>query len=174
MDTSVCLLRQTHEDALETLSIHDLASACRTFMAISYPGGAESIPDAKRPYFTMTDECNVADFLPPGRLAVGICQDLSKAKGGVPGFEFRLGSAGHPHLKLRVELVNLHEHDVWVYSVDTHDRFALQAVKNLSPQEAETWRALLEKNSALKKQIEAAFADGGLFTPTSILKVDLT
>jgi hypothetical protein len=63
---------------------------------------------------------------------------------------------------------------VWVYSVDTHDRIAAQAARHLRADEAEAWRILVEKNSALKNQIEDAFAAANLLTPKSLLRLDLT
>jgi hypothetical protein len=174
MDTSVCLLRQTQEDVVGTLSIQDLVSACRIFMGLSYPDGPDSIPECRRPYYDMTTASSIADYLPPGAYAVGVCQDLSKLKAGVPGYEFRLGSSFHPHMKLRIQLVPLHEREVWVFSVDTHDRCVIQAIKHLNAEEAEAWRILADKNSTLKKQIEEAFARAGHITPTSLLKIDLT
>jgi hypothetical protein len=174
MDTSVYLLRQNQGDAVETLAIQDLASACRIFMGLSYPDGPDSIPGIKRPYYDMSTDSSIADYLPPGVISVGICQDLSKLKGGIPGYEFRLGSSAHPHLKMRVQLMSFHQREVWVFSVDTHDQVVLQAVKHLSAEHAAAWRILVEKNSVLKHQIEQALARAGHFTPCSLLKLDLT
>jgi len=173
MDTSVCLLRQNQGDAVETLAIKDLASACRIFMGLSYPDGPDSIPDIKRPYYNISTDSSIADYLPPGVFSVGICQDLSKLKGGIPGYEFRLGSSAHPHLKMRVQHMSFHQREVWVFSVDTHDH-VLQAVNSLGAEHAAAWRILVEKNSVLKHQIEQALAVAGHFTPCSLLKLDLT
>jgi hypothetical protein len=159
---------------VETLTIHDLASACRIFLALSYPDGPDSIPDVKRPYYDMTTEGFIADYLPSGAFSVGICQDLSKLKGAIPGYDFRLGSSVHPHLKLRVQRMSFHQREVWVFSVDTHDHFVLQAVKNLSGEHAAAGRVLVEKNSLLKYQIEEALALAGHITPCRLLKLDLT
>lgn len=174
MDTSVYLLRQNQGDAVETLAIQDLASACRIFMGLSYPDGPDSVPDIKRPYYDMTTDSSIADYVPPGAFSVGTCQDLSKLKGGIRGYEFRLGSSAHPHLKLRVQLMIFHQREVWVFSVDTHDHVVLQAVKHLSAEDATAARTLVERNSALKRQIEKALALAGHFTPCSLLKLDLT
>lgn len=173
MDTSVCLLRQDYEGVVEALTVHDLASACRIFMGLSYPEGADSIPESKRPFSNISVDGCIADYLPPGSFSAGICQDLSPIPGGAPAYAFRLGSARHPHLKLRVQLLNFHQRDVWVFSVDTHDRVAIQAIKHLNAEEAEIWRALAESNTGLKQRIEEAFALAGHLTPTSLLKVDL-
>jgi hypothetical protein len=161
-------------DVVDALTIQHLALACRRFMDLAYPDGPDSIPDAKRLYFQMTPDGALADYLPPGAAAAGICQDLAKLKGGVRGYEFRLGSTIHPHLKLRVQLMNFHERDIWVYSVDTHDRFVIQATKHLSAEHAEQWRLMVEKNGALKHEIEEALAQAGFVTPKGLLRLDLT
>jgi hypothetical protein len=126
---------QNQGDAVETLAIQDLASACRIFMGLSYPDGPDSIPDTKRPFYNITADGSIADYLPPGVFSVGICQDLSKLKGGIPGYEFRLGSSAHPHLKMRVQLMSFHQREVWVFSVDTHDH-VLQSVSSLDTEHA--------------------------------------
>jgi hypothetical protein len=143
-------------------------------MELAYPDGPSTIPDNKRPYFEMTPADSIADYLSPAVLAVGICQDLSKLKGGVRGYEFRLGSSIHAHLKLRVQLVTFHQREVWVYSVDTHDRFVAQATRHLCAELQAEWRELVEKNTLLKKEIEDAFALAGHLTPRSLLRLDLT
>ena len=158
----------------EPLTMPDLAGACRCFMELAYPDGSKSIPDNKRPYFEMTAARSIADYLPPAAFAVGICQDLSKLKGGVRGYEFRLGSSIHPHLKLRVQLMSFHQRDVWVYSVDTHDRIVVKATKHLSVEHQAQWRELVDKNGLLKKEIEDALALAGYLTPRSLLRLDLT
>jgi hypothetical protein len=61
---------------------------------------------------------------------------------------------------------------VWVYSVDTHDRF-LQATQHMTAEEAETWKKLVETNRQLKYQIEEALAAAGYLTPVSLLRIDL-
>ncbi|MBI3822952.1 MAG: hypothetical protein HY289_09790 [Planctomycetes bacterium] len=174
MDTSVYLLRPAFEGLqLHTLSTNDFAQACRLFMELAYADAPDLIPENKRPYCDIPSDGSMADYLPPAPLAAGICQDLSKGKSGVPGYEFRLGSSGHAHLKLRIQQMPLHGRDIWVYSVDTHDRF-FQATKHLNPDEGAAWRTMTEKNSRLKHQIEEALALAGFTTPISLLKVDLT
>jgi hypothetical protein len=179
-----CDLGDTHlpgpllpEDMLAlkpALTMADLAFMCRRFMEIAYPAGAATIPANRRPYFEMPGDGAIADYLPPAAFAVGICQDLSKVKGGHRGYEFRLGSAHHPHLKLRVQLIAFHEREVWVYSVDTHDHIVVEASKHLIPEHQAQWRELVEKNSRLKHEIEDALAFAGHLTPRSLLRLDLT
>jgi hypothetical protein len=172
LDTSAYLLRFENGADVETLTVQDLARACRLFMEQAYPDGLDTIPENRRPYAVIPLDGSIADYIPPAPLAAGICQDLSKLKAGVPGYEFRLGSAGHLHLKLRIQQMNLHGRHVWVYSVDTHDRF-LQATQHLSAEEAEAWRNLVETNRALKHKIEDALAQAGFLTPISLLRIDL-
>jgi hypothetical protein len=155
------------------LPIHDLAQACRIFMGLAYPDGIDTVPENRRPYFDISADASVDDFLPPAPLASSICQDLSKLKGGLCGFDFRLGSAKHPHLKLRVQPMDFHERKVWVYSVDTHDRFLLAAPQR-DAEEMRQWRALVEHNRALKHDIEDALALAGFLTPKGMLQIDLT
>jgi hypothetical protein len=98
---------------------------------------------------------------------------LSKRAGGLVGYEFRLGSAQYPHLKLRVQQIELHDQYVWVFSVDTHDGFH-RATQFLNGEEADAWRVLVENNRALKHQIEEALGQEGFLTPVRLLRIDLT
>jgi hypothetical protein len=157
---------------VETLTLPDLAQACRLFIAHAYPDGRDTISDDKRPYCNIPTDGEIADYLPPAPQAVRICQDLSKLKAGVPGYEFRLGSAEHPHLKLRIQQMDLHGQHVWVYSVDTHDHF-FQATHGMSADEAQAWKHLVESNRLLKYRIEEALAEAGYLTPVSLLRIDL-
>lgn len=158
---------------MDNLTIRDLSLACRVFMDLAYLDVPESVPECKRPYCDIPEESSIAEFLPPSPIARGIGQDLSKLKGAVQGYEFRLGSCDHPHLKLRIQRMEFHGNNVWVYSVDTHDRF-LQATQHLSVEEADAWRKLTESNRTLKHKIEEALAAAGFMTPVSLLRVDLT
>ena len=168
-----CIPPAFHDgESVETFNLHDLSNACRLFMEQAYPSGLSTIPDDKRPYVNIPLDGLLADYLPPAPLAVCICKDLSTLKTGVPGYEFRLGSAEHPHLKLRIQQMDLHGRQVWVYSVDTHDRF-LQATQHLNSEEAEAWKKLVESNRQLKHQIEETLAAAGFLTPVSLLRIDL-
>lgn len=158
---------------VEALTTPDLAQACRIFMGLAYPDGPESIPERRRPYHDPDSDAPIETYLPPAPLSTGIVQDLSMLKGGIPGYEFRLGSTHYPHLKLRIQRVEFHHRDVWVYSVDTHDHFH-QAAKDVNPEDAEAWRRLVEQNRALKHRIEEALALAGFLTPKSLLRLDLT
>lgn len=142
-------------------------------MSLAYPDGAASIPASKRCYHELPADSTIADYLPPAAKSTSICQDLAKRAGGLVGYEFRLGSEHYPHLKLRVQLVDCHEHKLWVYSVDTHDGFH-HATQFLNDEEAAAWRALVDRNRALKHQIEDALGKAGFITPVRLLRIDLT
>jgi hypothetical protein len=159
--------------ALSTFTQQDFAQACRLFLELAYPDGAATVPERLRPYCDIAPEAPLDDFLPNGTHARGIAEDLSKHKTGSPGYAFRLGSARYPHLKLRLHRVDHHGREVWVYSVDTHDRFH-RAIQHPNAEEAEAWRQLVEQNRTLKHQIEQALSLAGFLTPTSLLRLDLT
>jgi hypothetical protein len=173
--TQICFSRLRAESGalVDSLTTQALARACRVFMTLAYPGGAATIPEKRRWYFEIDEECPLESLLPPSACAAGICQDLSKRSGGLVGYEFRLGSAAYPHLKLRIQLVEFHEQMVWVYSVDTHDGFH-KATQFLNDEEAAAWRALVEHNRQLKHRIEEALANAGFVTPVRLLRIDLT
>lgn len=158
---------------MNELSTRDLAGACRIFMDLAYPDGAHTIPDFKRPYYEMTAERSLVEYLPPAPQSVGVTKTLSRNAGGSFGYEFRLGCAGFPHLKLRVQSMDLREREVWVFSVDTHDGFC-QATQNLSAEDAQKWKTLVEQNRTLKHAIEKALASAGHLTPIALLRIDLT
>lgn len=157
---------------MQPLSPSDLARACRIFIDVAYADAA-TIPANKRPYASMPEDAALESYLPPSACAAGVCQDLSKRGSGLSAYEFRLGSTAYPHLKLRVQQVDLHGQLVWVFSVDTHDSFH-QATQFLNADEAEAWRNLVDSNRQLKHRIEEALADAGLLTPVRLLRIDLS
>jgi hypothetical protein len=69
--------------------------------------------------------------------------------------------------------MEVHDREVWVYSVDTHDTF-YQATQNLSPEDAQAWKTITEHNRTFKNRIEQALAKAGYLTPVAILRIDLT
>lgn len=151
----------------------DLVTACRVFVALAYPGGAATIPTDKQNYLEISPDGTIDDFLPPSPAASPICVPLSKRPGGLVGYEFRLGSASYPHLKLRIQQIELHGQLVFVYSVDTHDGFD-KATQFMNPEEIAKWRTLVDGNRRLKKEIEDALARAGFITPIRLLRIDLT
>lgn len=165
---AICECGGIHVNALTT---KDLAGACRTFMDLAYPGGPQTIPAFKLPYYEMSPEQSLIEFLPPAPKSVGVTKTLSR--NAVFGYEFRLGSAAYQHLKLRVQSMDLHDREVWVYSVDTHDGIG-KLSGTLSPEDAQKWRTLMEQNRALKRDIESALGAAGYLTPIALLRFDLT
>jgi hypothetical protein len=142
-------------------------------MDLAYPEGPRTIPEIKVPYYEMTAERSLVEFLPPAPQSVGVTRTLSRNAGGMFGYEFRLGSVSYPHLKMRVQSMDLRDREVWVYSVDTHDGFC-QVTQNLSPEDAQKWKTLVEHNRSLKHAIEQALANAGYLTPIALLRIDLT
>ena len=159
--------------SVQIFSTQDLAQACRIFLNLAYRADSEPIPPAKQAYRTIPADALVESYLPPAPIAVGICQDMSKLKSAIPGYDFRLGSSHFPHLKLRIQKMDFHQREVWVYSVETHDHFH-QAIPHQNAGEAERWRNIVERNRALKKEIEDAFSKADLLTPRMLLRLDLT
>jgi hypothetical protein len=155
---------------LRSLTTPNLAQACRIFMDLAYPAGV--VPANKRCYYDMDVERPLADFLPPAKQTLGICQELAHRGGPVHGYEFRLGSTIHPHLKLRVQRLDHHEREVWVYSVDTHDGF-LQAANYHNAADAEAWKSMVDRNRLLKHEIEEALGSADFMTPNNLLQLDL-
>lgn len=151
------------------LSTSLLARACRIFMDAAYPDGPRGIPAKKQPYYNLPADAPLADYLPPVERAVGVVRALQSPKGEVHAFEFRLGSAHFPHLKLRVQQVRNHADENWVFMVDTHDHFPRV---DLGADE-EAWRQLQQTNRALKERIEASLEQEGFMTPNKLLRVDL-
>ena len=62
--------------------------------------------------------------------------------------------------------MDLHEREVWVYSVDTHDGIGKLA-GTLSEEDAAKWKTLVDQNRALKRSIESALGKAGYLTPVA-------
>jgi hypothetical protein len=143
-----------------------LGRACRIFLQLAYPGGEESIPLKKRPYFRITADQPLETLLPPAPAACGIVQVLPPAGARTRGFAFRLGSAAFPHLKL--QLIDYDNGSALVFTVDTHDAF-LPGLTADHP-DAKAWRALQEGNRKLKEAIERAWEQEGFITFHTLLR----
>src|SRR5262245_32751252 len=155
-----------------------LARACRTFMALAYPGGAATIPEKKRIYFDLPVERPVSDFLPPAPAPEGIVQALpadgSTCASACGGWALRLGSAHFPHLKLKVQFLKNDGCPVCVFMVDTHDAFSRTSAQPPPDHpDAAAWLELQSANRQLKENIERAFEAEGLTTFQSLLRSDL-
>lgn len=157
---------------MDSLSTQQLAQACRIFLDVAYPGGLGTIPVNRRPYYDIPLDRPLADFVLPAPRAQGICQEMPRRNGAFHGYAFRLGSAGYLHLKLRVQLIQHHDQELWVYSVDTHDG-VLQVTRGSTPEEAEQWKLMVEQNRQMKHDIEEALSLAGYLTPRDLLQLDL-
>ncbi|MCS7045690.1 MAG: hypothetical protein NZO58_04980 [Gemmataceae bacterium] len=154
---------------MATLSRRQLARACQIFLDLAYPGGPETIPPRKRPYYNIDVNGRIDDYLTPAPLAKGICEKI-----GTAGYSFRLGSSWYPHLKLRVQHVKRNGIDACVFSVDTHDAFWPEnAPPPADHPDAAHWRALQMANSELKRKIETAWEQAGLLTHAGLLRQEL-
>jgi len=159
---------------MRELTTSQLGQACRIFMELAYPGGTATIPLKKRAYYAIDPARPLRDFLPPASEACGIAQDLSTRKDGSCGYEFRLGSAYFPHMKLRVLLMEQHGESVWVYTVDTHDAFSRHSVQPPTDHpDAAAWLALQDTNRQLKDRIEDELEQAGFPTFKGLLRGDL-
>jgi hypothetical protein len=156
------------------LTTAQLGQACRLFMDLAYPGGPATIPVKKRLYYTIDPERPLRDFLPPAPEAAGIVQELSTRKDGPRGYEFRLGSAHFPHMKLRIQRMEQHGEQVLVFTVDTHDAFSRHCVQPpCDHPDAPQWLALQDTNRQLKDRIEDELEQAGFLTFKSLLRGDL-
>lgn len=159
---------------MQPLTTSLLSQACRIFMDFSYPTGPATIPAKKQFYREPPGDRPIAAYLPPAAEALGICQVLSGKDEQPSGYEFRLGSSGFPHLKLRLQPVRRGDDYVWVAMVDTHDAFSRAArIPPPDHPDAQQWLRLQAANQRLKEQIEAAFEQNGLVTFNSILREPL-
>ena len=153
---------------MHSLTTQNLAKACRIFMELAYPDGADTIPQNKRAYYEICTDSPLHELVPPAKAALTVCQALPAAH----GYAFRLGSTAYPHLKLCIQSVAFHERTVWVYSVDTHDG-GPQLAKLISADDAKLWRAIIDQNRELKQEIESALILAGFITPNNLLQLDL-
>jgi hypothetical protein len=147
---------------MHSLPVDQLARACRSFLALSYPDGEGTIPAARRPFLHLA----AGQPLEP-LLTAPLCETLAGPDGGVRSYAFRLGSAAYPHLKLQV--TDCDSNGTWVFTVDTHD------VLRLPPGHPDATRLaeLQAINRMLKQQIESAWEAEGLLTFNGLLRYEL-
>ncbi len=138
-----------------------LARASHTFLTLAYPSGPNTIPPARRAFLDLAPEQPFEPLLVPP-----LCEVLRTPQGGLRGYAFRLGSTTYPHLKLQViSQVN----GAWIFAVDTHDAFHLDA----NHPDAAGWKKLQVANRQLKEQIERAWEADGLLTFNGLLRQEL-
>ncbi|MFO0964682.1 MAG: hypothetical protein U0793_03720 [Gemmataceae bacterium] len=135
-------------------------------MTQAYPQGEATIPPRKLPYFAIGSAADLREFLPPADRATGIAREVTGPTGELSGYEFRLGSAHFPHLKLRVQWVDNQNGSGWIFMVDTHDHFPRL---DAGADEA-AWRQVQQINRQLKEAIEKAFEEAGITTLNKLLR----
>jgi len=139
-----------------------LGRACRTFLALAYPEGEESIPPPKKAYGHLAPDLPLdALLIPP------LCQMLRTENGECRGYALRLGSVSYPHLKLQVVWHEKSAH--WVFTVDTHDNLQLDP----GHPDADRLARLQAANSRLKELIERAWEAEELTTFNALLRREL-
>jgi hypothetical protein len=159
---------------MQDLTTDLVGSACRTFLALAYPGGEETIPPPRRVYLLLPPGQCLADFLIATPAARVLCQPMRDDQGNTVGQAIRLGSATFPHLKVRVQRVRQSEPAVWVFSVDTHDAFSKDSLRPPPDHpEAAEWMRLQTLNQQLKEQVEHAWEQAGLYTFNRLLRSGL-
>ena len=151
-----------------------ISQACRVFVSLAYPGGEAAIPARKRPLLELPPGQEMLKHLAGDPAVRECCQVVSAKGGGVKALLIRLGCAHFPHLKLKAQLLNHEQGDLWLFSVDTHDAFS--STSFLPPPghpDAAKWQQLQCANAALKERIEAAWEKSGLMTFNALLRRDL-
>lgn len=141
-----------------------LSQACRTFLALAYPGGEGTIAPNRRPFLTIPLDQPLAAWLGTQPL----CERLRTPEGATRGYALRLGSAHFPHLKLQVT-----DHDngrACVFAVDTHDVLGC----SVSAEEAALWTRLQTENRKLKERVEREWERQGFLTFNGLLRRGLT
>jgi hypothetical protein len=152
----------------------DLVSqACRVFLAVAYDGNDGAIPVKKRCFLSRPADEGLAAYLAGNAAMNECCQTVCK-DGQVRALLVRLGCPHYPHLKLKAQLIDHEQGELWLFSVDTHDSFSKTCF--LPPPghpDAAAWMQLQAQNAALKERIEAAWEQAGLTTFNSLLRRDL-
>jgi hypothetical protein len=155
---------------MEGLTTELLARACRIFLTLAYPGGAETIPENRRHFYDLTTAEPIEHFLVSA--APEICQPLPMEKGAFRGYALRLGSTTFPHLKLQVTLHP--EGGQIVFGVDTHDAFPRSGTLACEGHPDHiAWTRLQQANKQLKERIESAWEQADLITFNRLLREGL-
>jgi hypothetical protein len=150
-----------------------MSRACRVFLPLAYAGNDGGIPLKKRCLLNLPPDQSMIAHLATDAAVSDCCQVL-REDGKLRALWLRLGCRHYPHLKLKVQLLDHEQGDVWLLSVDTHDSFSKNCF--LPPPghpDAETWMQLQAQNAALKVRIEQAWDQAGLATFNSLLRRDL-
>jgi hypothetical protein len=159
---------------MQELTTDLIGTACAVFLGLAYPGGAATIPPARRLFLELPPGQALADFLPQSTEARAACHPLRDRRGNVSGFAIRLGSAAFPHLKLKVQRLESGGKAALVFTVDTHDAFAPDRFEAPADHpEADAWKRLQQGNQRLKEKIEKAWEAAGFLTFNGLLRREL-
>ncbi|MBN2582891.1 MAG: hypothetical protein JXL80_07455 [Planctomycetes bacterium] len=145
---------------LQEITSELLSQAVAVYLQLAYPQGATS------------DAVRLRATLPPGLSGHGLLDDerFERLPGGqedgqVQRYNLRLGNESYPHMKLGVDRIS--GTDDFVFVVDTHDKhFAMMVQQNEQAQ----YKALLDRNDAMKQAIERAWTEAGLPTFENYLR----
>ncbi|MGF1581304.1 MAG: hypothetical protein ACFCD0_18225 [Gemmataceae bacterium] len=151
-----------------------LAEACRIFLSLAYPDGLERIPEDKLVYLDLPPNQLLSEYHANFPLPASTFRLLHDNNGDEAGVELRLGRKGFPHLKMNVRRVDNFPDGMWVFSVNTHDKFSDEHY--LPPPdhpEADAWREMQETNARYKAAIETAWEAAGFLTFKAVLRLGL-
>jgi hypothetical protein len=158
---------------MQQLTTDLITQACRVFLALAYPGGETDIPAKKRCVLAMPPGQNLLDHL-ANDVAVNECCTVARRDGKVRAIWLRLGCNHYPHLKLKIQLLEHKQGDIWLFGVDSHDKFSANYfVPPPGHPEADAWMKLQAQNRMLKERIETAWEQAGVATFNSQMRRDL-
>ncbi len=159
---------------MSELTTELLGRACRIFLEVAFAGRIDQLPASKQVYAELGEGLPLADYLPPAPASIGIAQKGKPRADGQTAYEFRLGCQHYRNLKLRVQTMDFHGQQTWVFMVDTHDAFSTATpIPPADHPDAAEWLDLQRKNAILKQGIEAAFEARGIPTFKGLLRKDL-
>ncbi len=151
-----------------------MTKACRIFFSLAYPNGSAQIPEDKLILLELPPGQLLTEYHATSPLPRSLFRVLHDNNGNEAGAELRLGRPGFPHLKMKVQKVQHSPEVMWVFSVDTHDKFSDEHyLPPADHPDADAWHELQQTNAALKNQIEHAWEAAGLLTFNAVLKLDL-
>jgi hypothetical protein len=148
--------------------------ALRIFVSLAYPGGEAAVPARKRTLLDLPPGKEMLDHLNDEPSLRESCQCGPAKNGRSRALLIRLGCCHYPHLKLKAQLLEHEDGDLWLFSVDTHDAFSASSfLPPAGHPEAAAWAKIQAANAALKERIEAAWEQAGLMTFNALLRRDL-
>lgn len=137
----------------ETLSASLVNTAVDTYLRLAYDDA-----DARSLHAVSFD-----DSLP----IRDVLDQFDRPESPLRAYALRLGSGHYPHMKLLLR--ECYYENNFAFSVDRHDEFAFEVGDHL-----DAWRALQQRNYALKRKIEDAWYRQGIPTPRTLREKLLT